>query len=87
MAGVDDAEAVSFRVSEDDEVGIARIIPGDSRRTQPYKSSDLGRLLGRIINNQVEVDTRVLLYLNDGPMQRDPGADTIRRDQDREAVR
>jgi hypothetical protein len=56
LADVDHAEAVAFRISEDDVVRVRRsLVPVDLGRTQREQALDLARLIVRV---QVEVDAR-----------------------------
>ena len=59
MAGVDDAEPVAFGVGEDDEVRIGGVLPCDSFGAERDESVDLGGLLVRGVDDEVDVDARV----------------------------
>ena len=86
MAGVDDAEAVAFGVSQHDEVSVSGVAPGHASCTKLHKPVDLGRLLGRAVDDEIEMDPRLLLDRSDRPMHGDACSDTVGRNQDREVV-
>ena len=86
MAGVDDAETVAFGVSQHHEVRIGGVVPGHSSCTKPDEPVDLGRLLGRAVDHEIEMDPRPLLGRSVLPMHSDPCSDAVWRNQEREVV-
>ena len=72
MAGVDDAEAVAFCVGQYHEVNIAGAAQRTARGTTLHEPVDLGRLLGRAVVYEVEMDPRPLLDRRDRTMHSDP---------------
>ena len=86
MAGVDDAESVAFGVGQHHEVSIGGVVPRHASCTKLHKPVDLGRLLGRAVDHEIEMDPRPLLDRSDRPMHSDPCSDAVGRNQDREVV-
>ena len=86
MAGVDDAESVPFRVSQHHGVSIGGVVPRHAGCTKLHEPIDLGRLLGRAVDHEVEMDPRPLLDWCDRSMYGDARADAVGRNQDREVV-
>ena len=86
MAGVDDAESVAFGVGQHDEVSISEVVPRHASCAKSHKPVDLGRLLGRTVDDEIEMDPRPLLDRSDRPMHSDPCSDAVGRNQDREVV-
>ena len=84
--GVDDAESVDFGVSQHHEVSIGGVVPRHASCTKLHKPVDLGRLLGRAVDHEIEMDPRPLLDRSDRPMHSDPCSDAVGRNQDREVV-
>jgi hypothetical protein len=85
-AGVDDAESIALGVGQHDEVRNGRVVPGHASGAKPDQPVHLGRLLGRAVDHEIEVDPRPLLDGSDRPMHSDACSDTIGRNQDRETV-
>ena len=86
VAGIDYAEAVAFRVGQHHEVRVAGVVPGHPSCTKPDKPLDLGRLLGRVFDHEIEMDPRPFLDRSERPMHRDPCSYSVGRNQDGEAV-
>ena len=57
MAQIDDAEAVAFRIGQDDEVGIVGIeVPVDAFGTKCNETLDLARLFRSEVAGQSQTD-------------------------------
>ncbi len=86
VAGVDDAESVPFSVSQHHGVSIGGVVPRHASCTKLHKPVDLGRLLGRAVDHEVEMDPRPLLDWCDRSVHCDACSDAVGWNQDREVV-
>lgn len=87
MVGVDDAETISVWVCKDDEIGVCRIrVPLHTSSPKPNQTVDLVGLLGCIVNDEVEMNSRVLLNRCVRALYRDSCALAGGWNQDRESV-
>ena len=87
MAGIDDAEAVPFGIGEYHEIGVSRIrVPLHTCGAEVDQALDLGGLFDRGIDNQVDMDSRVLLGPTLRPLQSHSRSLARRWDEDRELV-
>ena len=60
MAGVDHAETVSLRIGKHHEVGVHRIrVPRYAGGAEPEEALDLGVLLSSVIDDKVQMDSRM----------------------------
>ena len=87
MACVDHAEAVPLRIRKHHEIGVGRVqIPPDAGGTKADQALDFGGLLGRVVDDEIEMNPWMVLGRRLRALQRNPSAFTRRWDQDREFV-
>ena len=71
MAGVDDTEAVPVRIGEHDEIRVCRIrVPCRARGAEAYQTLDLGGLFSSVVDDEVQMHSRMLFRSSVGPLQR-----------------
>ena len=72
MAGVDHTEAVSLRIGEYDEVGVHRIrVPRHACGTETDQALDLGGLFSGVVDDEVEMKSRMRFGPGVRQLQRD----------------
>ncbi len=87
VTGVNDAEAVAIRIGENDEVRILRVeVPRHTTCAEAYQALNLELLFHGGIDDEVEVDSWMLLGRRVGPLQRHPSSLASRWNEDRESV-
>ena len=71
MAGVDDTEAIPLRIGKHDEVGVRWIrVPRHAGGAEADQSLDLGGLFGSVVDDEVQMDSRMLLSRRIRPLER-----------------
>lgn len=87
MAGIHDAEAISFRIREDHEVRIRWIrVPLHTGGTEADQSLDFSSLFCGVVDDQVDVKSRMLLGWRVRPLERHSRSLARGRNENREFV-
>jgi hypothetical protein len=87
VAGIHDAEAISFRIGEDDEVRIRWIrVPLHPGGTEADESLDLGCLFRGVVDDEVDMKSRMLFGRRVRTLERDTRSFARGRHEDREFV-
>ena len=87
MAGVDHTEAIAVRIGQHDEVRVGRIhVPRHTCGAEADEAIDRGSLLGSIVDDEVDVDPRMVLRRRFGALHRDPHSLARRWAEDDEPV-
>lgn len=87
MACVDYAEAVPLWICKHHKIGVGRVqIPPDAGGTEADQALDLGNLLGRVVDDEVEMNARMFLRWRGCPLQCDSRSLTRGWNQNREFV-
>ena len=87
MAGVDDTEAIPLGIGQHDEVGVRWIrVPRNAGGAEADQSLDLGGLFGSVVDDEVQMNRRMLLSRRIRPLERNSRSLARRRNEDRESV-
>ena len=87
VAGIDDTEAITFGIGKYDEVGVHRIgVPRHAGGTEADQPLDLGGLFDSVVNDEVEMGSRMLFGGRIRPLQRHSRSLACGRNEDRESV-
>jgi hypothetical protein len=87
MGGVDDAEPIPFRIGEHDEVRVRWIrIPRNTGGAESDEALDLCGLFRAVVDDEVEVHSRMLLRRRHRTLQRYSRSLSRGWNEDREAV-